>query len=67
LLILFDVEAKANDVVLVPDTEDSATESSSDDESKSGSSVTESASEDEDLGGDYGSLSEQFQSEVQFI
>jgi hypothetical protein len=63
LLILFDVEAKADDVVLVPDTEDSATESSSDNESKSGSSVTESVSED-DLGGDYGSLSEQFQSEV---
>jgi hypothetical protein len=51
-------------VVLVPDTEDSATE---DDESKSGSSATESESEDEDLGGDYGSLNQQFQSEVRFI
>ena len=61
-----DTEAKV-DTVLVPDTEDSATESSSDDEVKSGSTVTESASEDEDLAGDCGSVKQRLQSEVQVV
>ena len=42
-------------------------ESSSDDEVKSGSTVTESASEDEDLAGDWGSVKQQLQSEVQVV
>jgi len=68
LSILFDLDTEAKvDTVLVPDTEDSATESSSDDEVKSGSTVTESASEDEDLAGDWGSVKQQLQSEVQVV
>ena len=68
LSILFDLDTEAKvDTVLVPDTEDSATESSSDDKVKSGSTVTESASEDEDLAGDRGSVKQQLQSEVRFI
>ena len=68
LSILFDSDTEAKvDTVLVPDTEDSATESSSDDEVKSGSTVTESASEDEDLAGDCGSVKQQLQSEVQVV
>ena len=68
LSILFDLDTEAKvDMVLVPDTEDSATESSSDEEVKSGSTVTESVSEDEDLAGDLGSVKQQLQSEVQVI
>jgi len=68
LLILFDFDTETKvGTVLVPDTDDSATESSSDDKVKSGSSVTESASEDEDLAGDRGSVKQQLQSEVRFI
>jgi len=68
LLILFDFDTEAKvDTVLVPDTDDSTTESSSDAEVKGGSSVTESASEDEDLAGDWGSVKRQLQSEVRFI
>src|ERR1700683_2271312 len=68
LLILFDFDTEAKvGTVLVPDTDDSATESSSDDKVKSGSSVTESVSEDEDLAGDWGSVKQQLQSEVRFI
>ena len=64
--ILFDLDTEAKvDMVLVPDMEDSATESSSDDEVKIGSTVTKSASEDEDLAGDWGSVKQQHQSKVQ--
>ena len=66
LSILFDLNTEAKvDTVLVPDTEDSATESSSDNEVKSGSTVTESVSEDDDLAGDWGSVKQQLQSKVQ--
>src|ERR1700722_18902390 len=65
LLILFDSDTEPKvDTVLVPDTDNSATESSPDDKVKGGSSVTESASEDEDLVGDWGSVKQQLQSEV---
>jgi hypothetical protein len=68
LSILFDLDTEAKvDTVLVPDTEDSATESSSDNKGKSGSTVTESASEDEDLAGDCGSVKQRLQSEVQVV
>ena len=65
LLILFDFNTEAKvDTVLVPDTDNSTTESSSDDGVKGGSSVTELASEDEDLVGDWGSVKQLLQSEV---
>jgi hypothetical protein len=65
-LILFDTDRKV-DAILAPDSEDSATESSSNDKSKSGSSVTESASEDEGLAGDHASVRQQLGSEVRVI
>jgi hypothetical protein len=65
--ILFDTDRKVDAIVLAPDSEDSATELSSNDKSKSGSSVTESASEDEGLAGDHASVRQQLGSEVRVI